>query len=77
MLAKTGARSTWAAGPGSEQRTAMRTRIGDLTLLDRQTGTLLLSDLLFVERVPSLDGSLKRVACGVGELKSIGADGVG
>ncbi|MEP7242337.1 MAG: quinoprotein relay system zinc metallohydrolase 2 [Gammaproteobacteria bacterium] len=30
----------------------------DLTLLDRQTGTLLASDLLFVRRVPSLDGSL-------------------
>src|SRR5262249_23127614 len=31
----------------------------DLSVLDRQTGTLLLSDLLFVERIPSLDGSLK------------------
>lgn len=31
----------------------------DLTALDRQTGTLLASDLLFVRRVPSLDGSLK------------------
>ena len=31
----------------------------DLSALDRQTGTLLLSDLLFLERVPSLDGSLK------------------
>ncbi len=31
----------------------------DLSLLDHKTGTLLLADLLFVERVPSLDGSLK------------------
>jgi quinoprotein relay system zinc metallohydrolase 2 len=30
----------------------------DLTALDSQTGTLLASDLLFVRRVPSLDGSL-------------------
>ena len=31
----------------------------DLTLLDRSTGTLLASDLLFVRRAPSLDGSLR------------------
>jgi quinoprotein relay system zinc metallohydrolase 2 len=31
----------------------------DLTALDLQTGTLLASDLLFLERVPSLDGSLR------------------
>jgi len=30
----------------------------DLSVLDRSTGTLLASDLLFVRRVPSLDGSL-------------------
>jgi quinoprotein relay system zinc metallohydrolase 2 len=31
----------------------------DLSLLDRRSGTLLASDLLFVRRVPSLDGSLR------------------
>jgi len=31
----------------------------DLTALDSQTGTLLASDLLFVRRIPSLDGSLR------------------
>ena len=31
----------------------------DLSVLDKATGTLLPADLLFVERVPSLDGSLK------------------
>ncbi|MFZ5791258.1 MAG: quinoprotein relay system zinc metallohydrolase 2 [Pseudomonadota bacterium] len=31
----------------------------DLSLLDRLTGTLLPADLLFVKRIPSLDGSLK------------------
>jgi quinoprotein relay system zinc metallohydrolase 2 len=30
----------------------------DLTLLDRQTDTLWMADLLFVERVPAIDGSL-------------------
>jgi glyoxylase-like metal-dependent hydrolase (beta-lactamase superfamily II) len=30
----------------------------DLSLFDRKTGTLWLSDLLFVERVPVVDGSL-------------------
>jgi quinoprotein relay system zinc metallohydrolase 2 len=31
----------------------------DLSVLDGQTGTLLASDLLFVRRVPALDGSLR------------------
>lgn len=31
----------------------------DLTVLDRKTNTLWLADLLFIERIPALDGSLK------------------
>lgn len=31
----------------------------DLSVLDKKTGTLLASDLLFVTRIPSLDGSLR------------------
>ncbi len=31
----------------------------DLSVIDRRTGTLLAGDLLFVDRVPSLDGDLK------------------
>jgi quinoprotein relay system zinc metallohydrolase 2 len=45
----------------------------DLTVLDRQTGTFLLSDLLFVERVPSLDGSLKGWLAELEKLKTVGA----
>jgi quinoprotein relay system zinc metallohydrolase 2 len=45
----------------------------DLTVLDRQTGTLLLSDLLFVGRVPSLDGSLKGWLAELGKLKRVAA----
>jgi quinoprotein relay system zinc metallohydrolase 2 len=45
----------------------------DLTIRDRQTGTLLLSDLLFVERVPSLDGSLKGWLDELTKLKNAGA----
>jgi len=39
----------------------------DLSVLDRMTATLLPADLLFVQRIPSLDGSLK------GWLKELGA----
>jgi len=45
----------------------------DLSVLDRQTGTLLLSDLLFVQRVPSLDGSLKGWLAELARLKNVGA----
>lgn len=45
----------------------------DLSALDRQTGTLLLSDLLFVERVPSLDGSLKGWLAELARLKTVAA----
>jgi quinoprotein relay system zinc metallohydrolase 2 len=45
----------------------------DLSVLDRQTGTLLLSDLLFVRRVPSLDGSLKGWLAELAKLKGLGA----
>jgi quinoprotein relay system zinc metallohydrolase 2 len=45
----------------------------DLSVLDRQTGTLLLSDLLFVQRVPSLDGSLKGWLAELASLKDVGA----
>jgi quinoprotein relay system zinc metallohydrolase 2 len=45
----------------------------DLSVLDGQTGTLLLSDLLFVERVPSLDGSLKGWLAELARLKTVRA----
>jgi quinoprotein relay system zinc metallohydrolase 2 len=45
----------------------------DLSVLDRQTGTLLLGDLLFVERIPSLDGSLKGWLFELGKLKAVSA----
>ena len=45
----------------------------DLTVFDRQTGTLIASDLLFVGRVPSLDGSLKGWLQELALLKSLAA----
>jgi quinoprotein relay system zinc metallohydrolase 2 len=45
----------------------------DLSALDRQTGTLIASDLLFVRRVPSLDGSLKGWLRELALLKSVTA----
>jgi quinoprotein relay system zinc metallohydrolase 2 len=45
----------------------------DLSVLDRQSGTLLLSDLLFVRRVPSLDGSLKGWLAELAKLKAVPA----
>jgi quinoprotein relay system zinc metallohydrolase 2 len=44
----------------------------DLSLIDRQTGTLLAADLLFVRRVPSLDGSLKGWLKELVRLKALG-----
>lgn len=41
----------------------------DLTVLDEQTGTLWLADLLFVERIPVLDGSLRGWLKVLGDLK--------
>jgi quinoprotein relay system zinc metallohydrolase 2 len=45
----------------------------DLTALERQTATLFTGDLLFVQRVPSLDGSLKGWLTALGTLKSVPA----
>jgi quinoprotein relay system zinc metallohydrolase 2 len=45
----------------------------DLTILDGQTGTLLLSDMLFVERVPSLDGSLRGWLAELAKLRTVRA----
>jgi quinoprotein relay system zinc metallohydrolase 2 len=45
----------------------------DLSALERQTATLFTGDLLFVERVPSLDGSLKGWLSELNSLKSIHA----
>lgn len=44
----------------------------DLSLIDRKTGTLLPADLLFVARVPSLDGSLLGWRKTLEELKGLG-----
>lgn len=42
----------------------------DLTVLDRKTGTLWLSDLLFIERTPVLDGSLRGWLSVIDELQA-------
>lgn len=41
----------------------------DLTVFDRRTGTLWLSDLLFVERIPALDGNLRGWLAVLAELR--------
>ena len=45
----------------------------DLTIMDEVTGTFLLGDLLFVDHVPSLDGSLKGWLAVLGELMATDA----
>jgi quinoprotein relay system zinc metallohydrolase 2 len=45
----------------------------DLSVIDRATGTLLPADLLFVRRVPALDGSLKGWLKELGALKGVQA----
>jgi quinoprotein relay system zinc metallohydrolase 2 len=45
----------------------------DLSVLDRNTGTLLAADLLFVQRVPSLDGSLRGWLKELAALKTVAA----
>ncbi|MFT5134180.1 MAG: quinoprotein relay system zinc metallohydrolase 2 [Gammaproteobacteria bacterium] len=46
----------------------------DLTIYDPQTKTLWLSDLLFMQRVPSLDGSLKGWLSVLDQLKETSAE---
>lgn len=48
----------------------------DLVVLDQATGTLWLSDLLFVDRIPSLDGSLLGWLAVMDQLREIDADRV-
>jgi quinoprotein relay system zinc metallohydrolase 2 len=43
----------------------------DLSAFDRKTGTLIAADLLFVRRVPSLDGSLKGWLKELAHLKAV------
>lgn len=45
----------------------------DLSVFDRKTGTLWLSDLLFIDRIPALDGSLSGWIRVIEELQSIPA----
>lgn len=45
----------------------------DLTVFDERTGTLWLSDLLFVERIPVVDGSLRGWLEVLAELKRVAA----
>lgn len=46
---------------------------GDLTVFDVRSNTLLAGDLLFVRRIPSLDGSLKGWLRALAELKALPA----
>ncbi|WP_026605703.1 quinoprotein relay system zinc metallohydrolase 2 [Methylocapsa acidiphila] len=47
--------------------------MSDLSLLDKKTGVLLTADLVFVGRIPSLDGSLQGWLDELAKLKAIGA----
>jgi quinoprotein relay system zinc metallohydrolase 2 len=47
----------------------------DLTVLDQRSGTLFAGDLLFVDRIPSLDGSLRGWLSELAALKSSRARG--
>jgi glyoxylase-like metal-dependent hydrolase (beta-lactamase superfamily II) len=44
----------------------------DLSVIDRRTGTLLAADLLFVNRVPSLDGDLKGWLAQLAAMQALG-----
>ena len=46
----------------------------DLTIIDQQTKTLFLGDLLFVGHVPVLDGNLRGFLAALEELKTVHAD---
>ena len=48
----------------------------DLSVYDSRTGTLWLSDLLFRERIPVVDGSIKGWLTVMGEVAAIGAERV-
>jgi len=48
----------------------------DLSVFDEKTGTLWTGDLLFMERVPSLDGSLLGWIAALGELRRVRAERV-
>lgn len=43
----------------------------DLTIMDKNTGTFWMSDLLFIERTPSIDGDIKGWLKVIDELKNI------
>ena len=45
----------------------------DLTVYDRKTGTLWLGDLLFVDRIPAVDGSLRGWLATIRELRGMQA----
>ena len=48
----------------------------DLTVFDEQSGTLWLGDLLFVDHIPVVDGSLRGFIAAIDELKNVPAQRV-